>query len=72
MTMVIFFHTTVESCEGGHGTASREEEAWPSSSKREGSMTMAIFLPSRELLSVMADLLKKRSSALPIPKREEG
>ena len=46
MTMVIFFHTSVESCEGGHGISSREEEVWPSSSKRERSMTMAIFLPS--------------------------
>jgi hypothetical protein len=25
MTMVIFFHTSVESCEGGHGISSREE-----------------------------------------------
>ena len=30
----------------GHGIPSREEGVWPSSSKRERSMTMAIFLPS--------------------------
>ena len=44
MTMVIFFHTSEESCEGGHGIPSREEEVGPSSSKRDRSMTMAIFL----------------------------
>ena len=44
MTLVIFFHTSVESCEGGHDISSREEEIWPSSAKRERSMTMAIFL----------------------------
>ena len=46
MTIVNFFHTSAESFEGGHGISSREEEVWPSSSKTEGSMTMAIFLPS--------------------------
>ena len=46
MTVVIFFHTSVESCEGGHGTSSSEEEVWPSYSRGERSMTMAIFLPS--------------------------
>ena len=46
MTIVIFFHTSVESCGGDHGISSREEGVWPSSSKRERSMTMAIFLPS--------------------------
>ena len=44
--MVIFFLSSVESCGGGLGISSREEEVWPSSSKSEGSMTMAIFLPS--------------------------
>ena len=29
---------------GGHGRSSIEEEVWPSSSKRERSMTMAIFV----------------------------
>jgi len=33
MTMVIFFHTSVESCGGDHGISSREEGVWPSSSK---------------------------------------
>ena len=46
MTTVIFFHTSVESREGGHGISSREEEVWPSSSKRERGMSMAIFIPS--------------------------
>ena len=46
MTMVIFFHTSVESCEDGHGISSREEGVWPSSSTQERSMTMVIFLPS--------------------------
>jgi hypothetical protein len=46
MTMVIFFHTSVQSCGGYHGMSSEEEGVWPSSSKRERSMTMAIFLPS--------------------------
>ena len=56
MTMVTFFHTSVESCGGDHGVSSREG-VWPSSSKMEtsiepssskseGSMTMAIPLPS--------------------------
>ena len=47
MTMGIFFHTSVESCEGGHGTSSREVEFWASSSKRERSMAMAIVLVLR-------------------------
>ena len=46
MTMVIFFHTSVESYGGDYGISSREEGLWPSSSKRERSITMAIFLPS--------------------------
>ena len=46
MTIVIFFHTSVESCGGDHGISSGEEGVWPAKSKREGSMTMAIFLPS--------------------------
>ena len=44
MTLVIFFHTSVESCVGDHGISSREEGVWPSSSKTERSMTMAISL----------------------------
>jgi hypothetical protein len=44
--MVLFFLSSVESCEGGHGISSREEEVWHSNSQRERSMTMAIFLPS--------------------------
>jgi hypothetical protein len=50
----------------------QREEVWPSSSKRGGSMTMAIFLPSsvRAVEVVMAYLLKKRRSALPIPKEK--
>jgi hypothetical protein len=44
--MVIFFLFSVESCGGGQGISSREEEVWPCSSKRERRMTMAIFLPS--------------------------
>jgi hypothetical protein len=47
MTMVICFHTSAESCEGGRGISSREEEVWYSSSKRERRMTMAIFLVLR-------------------------
>ena len=46
MTMVIFFHTSVEKCGDGHGISSKDEGVWPSSSKREVSMTMANFLPS--------------------------
>ena len=44
--MVIFFRSSVERCEGGHGRSSREEEVLPSSSKSEGSLTMAILLPA--------------------------
>ena len=44
MTIVILFHTSVDSGEGGYGISSREEEVWPSSSKRERSISMAIFL----------------------------
>jgi hypothetical protein len=36
MTMVIFFHTSVESCGGGHGISSQRRGVWPSSSKRKG------------------------------------
>ena len=68
MTMVIFFHTSVERCGRDHGI-SREEGVWPSSSKRERSMTMAIFL-SRTVEVVMAYLLKKRRSALPISRKK--
>ena len=46
MTMVIFFHTSVESFGGDHGISSRDEGVRPCSSKSEGSMTLAIFLPS--------------------------
>ena len=45
ITMVIFLHSSVESCGGGHGISSREDEVWPSSPKKERSRTMAIFLP---------------------------
>jgi len=34
-TMVIFFHTSVESCGGDHGISSREEGVLPSSRKKE-------------------------------------
>ena len=61
-TMVIFFHSSVESCGGDHGISSREEGVWPSRSKRERSTTMAM---------VIEYLLKKRRSALPTP-REKG
>ena len=46
MTMVIFLHPSVESCGGGHGASSREEEVCPSSRKKERRTTMAIFLLS--------------------------
>ena len=46
MAMVIFFHTSVQSCGGDHGISSREKGVWPSSTKKEKSMTMAILLPS--------------------------
>ena len=36
MTMVIFFHTSVESCYGGHGMSAREEAVCSSSSEGEG------------------------------------
>ena len=72
MTMVILFHTAVESCGGAHGISSREDGVGPSSSKRERSMTMAIFLPSL-VKSCSGDLgtpsKEKRRSALPIPKK---
>ena len=45
MTMVIFFHASVENCGGDHAISSRQG-FWPSSSRRERSMTMATFLPS--------------------------
>ena len=61
MTMVIVFQTSIESCGGDHGMSSKQEGVWPSSSKKERSMT------SREE-AVMAYLLKKRRSALPIPR----
>ena len=64
MTMVIFFHTSVESSGGDHGMSSKEEGDWPSSSKRERSMTM------REEV-VMAYLLEKRGSGL-LVLREKG
>jgi len=44
--MVIFLHSSVKSCGGGHGIYAKEEAICPSSPKKEGSMTMAIFLPS--------------------------
>ena len=44
--MVILFLSSVKSCGGDHGISSREEGEWPSSSKNEMNMTMAIFLPS--------------------------
>ena len=37
---------SLESCGGGHGISSREEEVCPSSPKKEGVMTMVIFFPS--------------------------
>ena len=46
MTMDILFHTSVESCGGGHGISSREEGVCPSSPKQEGVMTMVIFFLS--------------------------
>ena len=46
LTMAIFIPYIVKSCEGGHGISSREEGVWPSSSKRERSITMAILLLS--------------------------
>ena len=50
MIMVSFFHSSVESCGGGHGIYiyiySKEEEVCPSSPKKEVSMAIAIFLPS--------------------------
>ena len=46
MTMVIFFHTSVESCGGDHGISSTEEGVCPSSPKKEGVMTMVIYFPS--------------------------
>ena len=46
MTMVIFFHTSVESCGVGHGISSREEGVFPCSPKKEGVMTMVIFFLS--------------------------
>ena len=74
MTMVILFHTSVESCGGDHGISSREEGVGPSSSKRKWSMTMAIFLPSSvEIVKVaMTYLLEKRRSALLLLRRREG
>ena len=57
MTMVIFFHTSVESCGGYHGMSSKEEGDWSSNSKRERSMTI------REEV-VIAYLLEKRGSGL--------
>jgi len=36
MTMVIFFLSSVESCEAGHGKSSREEGVWPSIPRGEG------------------------------------
>jgi hypothetical protein len=41
--MVIFFLSSVESCEGSHGISSREEGDCPSSPKKERRMTMLIF-----------------------------
>ena len=43
MAMVIFFHTSVESCRDGYGRSSREEGVGPSSPKKESVMTMVIF-----------------------------
>ena len=57
MTMVIFFLSSVESYGFAHGMSSKEEGVWPSSSKRERSMTI------REEV-VMACLLEKRGSGL--------
>jgi len=59
MTMVIFFHTSVESCGGDHGISSREEGVWHS---RERSMTMAVFLHS---------LVKSSSGGHGISSKEE-
>ena len=44
MTMVIFLHTSVERCGGGHGISSKEEGIWSSSSTKERVMAMVIFL----------------------------
>ena len=72
MAKVIFFHTSVKSCEGGHGIPSREEGVWPSSYKRERSMTMAIFLLSPvESCGGDHGFLEKRSFALPTLSRRE-
>ena len=72
MTMVIFFHTSVESCGRGHGISSREEEVCPSSPKTEEVMTMVIFFHS----SVdscggghVIYILQKRRSALQVLRR---
>ena len=46
MTMVTFLHTSVESCGGGHGISSKEEEVWHSSAKKETVETMVIFFLS--------------------------
>ena len=43
VTIVNFVLSSVESCEGGNGISSREEEVCPSSPQKERSMTMAIF-----------------------------
>jgi hypothetical protein len=48
--------------------SSREEEVWPSSSKRGRAEDLPPLLSTE--LWVMAYLLKKRRSALPIPKEE--
>ena len=67
MTVVIFFHTSVESCGDGHGISSREEEVCPSGPKKEGLMTMASCLPSLVEScggGLCPHLLEKRRSAL--------
>jgi len=46
LTMVMCFLFSVENCGGDHGISSREKGVGPSNSKRERSMSMAIFLPS--------------------------
>ena len=43
MTMVIFFHTSVESCGGDQAYLLMKEEVCPSSPKDARSMTMVIF-----------------------------
>jgi len=70
--MVIFFHTSVESCGGDYGISSREEGVWPSSSKRERSMTMAIFLPAlvKSCGGGHGIYSSERGSALPIPEKK--